>query len=370
MIEQLVSTLDRRVDDFDFSGSFLPPRIPQLLSMRRLLPDSPALERVMDTALRGALPPFVDGRLRHLRANCTIATSLGTLPSVFSTPIKPSDYDVRAFLDERCWTEYTASIVSHLIYMDPEARLAATAWLGICTLEDYRVLDLAQITRALLDCRDPATWTEADAAWLANLVAVLSQELIVKLLPPSDAVFYADCVAASLELPATISQRVLQSMDKNIRIQARVPFHSNVLIVARCLQRVGPIVSLLMDFLVNFGLQWAVSILSEDATTPDVDSMLLDLADLLETVSEIDSSTVEVLLTSIVHYHLRNQGAVVLACSVLKRAKVKVCTGRQRSVSIVPLTIGLAGHNQSVYPNYRSTPPHIRSLLYYICGQK
>ena len=133
-ILQAILTVSQ-IESESHSEGFLTQRLPQLLSLRFILPDSETLESMIATAIEATIPIGLDGSfVRSGDAEVDIISVLKRSKMRWTrrSVALPGDFQIQPFLIQETWTEATTKIVRGWLYKRPSAsnRGAFESWLG------------------------------------------------------------------------------------------------------------------------------------------------------------------------------------------------------------------------------------------------
>lgn len=325
ILESLLSAFERNL--LQLEPSFFTARLSRLLNLRPHLPNSPILDKLVDFALSGMIPSFLDGRLGLFDTeNTTLAEMLSLTRWSHPQHLHLERVDVTKFLDQHLWTDHTTSIVGKLVYGIPSARSQVVQWLRNSLPKTYRITVIVPIVHALLDCSAPSSWHKQDCDVLAPIFVKIIQELAQG--PASeDASSYIGCVALLPRLSSTLSAQVLSAMHQEY---AQHQFNRFYLRCALQLS-MNPASAkcAFVETVMYAGLEWALAYGTSDRT-PEVRQMTSELLHILKATSEVKAHLVEPFLNGAIQSHLGDEAMALLACEIVAHAKLKVTSITQR----------------------------------------
>lgn len=316
VLKTLLSALVDSVHNL--TANFLSDRLLLLLALRSDLPELSTLDRLIDNALTGLLPPFFDAYLPKSAVDVFETLKSRRIPS----PIQLEDGEtwVRRYLSQSAWTRVTASIVAKLVYLDANARIAVKAWLAD-GIQTRHASHIAPILQALLDCNLSSSWSD-DGELLGRAFALLIRNM-TSVSPNADVTSRCICCLGALpRLPQSSCEQLLSAMEK----ECRAPGARGTADLLECAQRVAQHTvfssSTFAQRALELGLQWASSNLAD---SEDILKVLDRLTALVQAVQfDIKPHVAEALLDVVLHDHLDSVSAVRLAAEVVVKTKLKV----------------------------------------------
>ena len=139
------------------SESTLIERLPQLLSLRSILPDFLLLEDLIAVAIEASLPIGLDGSPLFTTADSTSEVDFRTIINRSNsrwshrTPSLAAELDIRQFLIQERFSDSTVRIISALVYRRCFSIEDIVEWLGTESCSRRQINHLVPIFYAILD---------------------------------------------------------------------------------------------------------------------------------------------------------------------------------------------------------------------------
>jgi nucleolar pre-ribosomal-associated protein 1 len=246
-------------------------KLPQLLSLRDLLPDLLLLEEVVATAVVGSLPSYCDGsRLGgELFEESTMVTVTTRSNIRWSRHLDslPHNLQFRSFLDQKVWTASTVNILAGLLYRRLIPKDAFLSWLETDHSTRHTAEQLVPVLHAFLDassCEGNQLMSANIMVW-TNQISLLLETITDEDLSPELRSMSSSCVALIISLiPPGLSQ-YLKKIAEAIQALPVTSLPVELLSIGRQLHSMFPLdAAPLSTALADHGMQWAVRQFAEE----------------------------------------------------------------------------------------------------------
>ena len=253
------------------SEGFLTQQLPQLLSLRSILPDSETLESMIATAIEAAIPIGLDAFVRSGDAEVDIISVLKRSKMRWtrrSVPL-PGDFQIQPFLTQETWTEATVKIVRGWLYKRPSSNLGAfESWLGSQECLGRSNEQIIPVVHAWLDTTRSRGGHlsgfdgEVSTRIFAQLVGVVLDEEASSLLRAQAEI--ATCQLISLT-PSGHSEALLRRLTTMLELKPSMAETPELLsLVARIHKIAGQDAEAVVSSVVDRTMQWAIRQFSEE----------------------------------------------------------------------------------------------------------
>ena len=319
-------------------------RLPQLLSLKSILPDSPLLEQIIAIAVEATLPIGLDG-CPSFSSSSEPVTVIRRAESRWSQRccgIK-ANIDVQPFLSQGTFSDSTAKIISCLVYQQPSSRLALMDWLTSDRTSQHEPCHLVPILHALFDS------CSQDAAAIANVPSNTWLPFIMKIVQaiadidiPSNIRIRAQyCLLNILSANSGDASKLLDAVAKEMKHASRSLSHELITTATALAVKFGSKVESIVSRVIDNGLQWCIDQFALEEDT-GYDILIRDLsscffsvlwiianlpfvASLVKASSMTKSHLVDTLLQVVIQNRISRADALHLASVCLPTAQLKVC---------------------------------------------
>lgn len=324
-------------------------RLPQLLSLREVMPDLSLLEEIIAVAVVASLPAYYDGsRLEGTVFEETTMNSIITRSNQRWSKHLDSladDLPLRSFLDQTTWSASTIQLLSGLLYQRLIAKDSFISWLETDGPTHHPIEQLSPVLYAFLDassCEGGKMEQPKVDAW-SNLVSRLLEAVTAEHISPQLRSTSGSCVTLIVSLnPSSLSQ-FLANIARRIQALPVTSLTVDVLTVGLRLHSIFPLdAAPLLTALADHGMQWAVRQFAEEGSpveavveelsTPnscyEPQNVLTDinLACLVKVASNIKPHLVETVIGVVIQNRLSEVSALKLITSLLSVVQLKVCS--------------------------------------------
>ena len=348
LLESAMAVLSRRGGDV----SDVAPFLPTLLTLRDMMSESEAWEKVVDIALDGSLPPFFDGmRLAECRGDKTISDLIEESSSRWCISSHRTLIDLGLFLDRTHWTECTASIIVRLTYSQSSQRSVLRDWFRSGEWQARSTRNVVFVLRALLDTHLPSSpFNDDDHVILVALCERILDE-VANTFDHDLSQNVVFCVKAIASSHPSVGSKVASFLLGRVKPKN---FQSTICSLALHLDPQGN----LGNAVVEAGIKWAIDTLSEKF----VPSYHLDsLSELRRALLKLQPKAhhAESIVSVVIQGHLNNMEALVFVQTILDRVQFKVNT--PSPYERLPTDGISACNSQPLHSKYHSTP----EILYF-----
>ncbi|KAF8812641.1 hypothetical protein BYT27DRAFT_7159048 [Phlegmacium glaucopus] len=305
----------------------LKQRLPQLLSLRSVLPDFLLLEDLIAIAIEASLPIGLDGSPLFTTTSNEVdfVTVINRANTRWShrTHTLAAELDIRQFLNQDKWSDSTVRIISALVYRQCES---VVEWLGTESCSRRQIYHLLPIFHAVLDSSlSQVTSSIKSSVWLpyiSPIVSVLADQnisVVLRKLGRSCIINILSNAGGDLSaLLAVFTEEVNAMTEKTVSLEI-------VSLGVALASRLGKAVSCVISILVDRGMQWLIDqyqLVGDHETM--VDKQLADeLGSLIKLSSVSKPHLVETLLTVIIQGRFSNVSALKLAVICLSSTQLK-----------------------------------------------
>ncbi|KAF9480206.1 hypothetical protein BDN70DRAFT_833085 [Pholiota conissans] len=305
-------------------------KLPQLLSLKAAIADSPLLEQIIAVAVEASLPLSLDGRLPVSTSNhMDVITLTKRAESRWARRHRAGreDIDIRLFLMQDAFSDATAKIISCLLYQQAASHQALVDWLQTERHMKQDARYLVPIYHALIDSlpsNELSMLSVKRDVWLSFIPKVVRMIADTEL--SSDLRMRAqDCLLSIVSIPVSDSDsaQLLDAAAKEMKSASRNLSHELLSTGIELCRKLGSKAYVVVSHLVDHGLQWCID---EFAGVQDITgwvALIRDLAALVKLCSRSKAHLVETLLTVIIQNQILNVDAVQLAISCLTTAQLK-----------------------------------------------
>ncbi|KAF5371492.1 hypothetical protein D9615_009605 [Tricholomella constricta] len=308
-------------------------RLPQLIALRSLLPNSLVLEELIAIAIESSIPAYCNGapsscgngkaveetRLGGIVRRAELRRSRHMNPRLVNL-----DLPAQSFLEQDSWTQATVTIVAGLIYQTSSSfpRKEFVRWLGTdhCARTDPG--HFVTVVHAFLDtsfCRGQGLSSVNDSdIWLpqfTRLVEALSDDG----LPHDTRSTAVTCLSLMIRLIPSRTAEFLSAVVHAVQALPVDKLNPYLLFLGRQLQATAE--SLVAE-LVDHGIQWAVRFFAEPEDA-SFDPAIGELTSLVQISPAIKPHLVETLLGVVIQNRLAHPLAVKLITALLSNVHLK-----------------------------------------------
>ena len=331
------------------SEGFLTQRLPQLLSLRSILPDSETLESMVATAIEATIPIGLDGSfVRSGDAEVDVVSVLKRSKMRWtrrSVPL-PGDFQIQPFLTQETWTEATVKIVRGWLYKRASAsdRGAFESWLGSQACLGRSNEQLVPVVHAWLDTTrsrggDLSGFDgEVSKRIFARLVDVVLDEEASSLLRAQAEIATCQLISLTPEQSEAMFGRLATMLE----LKPLTAVTPELLSLVTGIHKIaGQDAKAVVSSVVDRGIQWAIRQFSEEEEDEGAARVIeelstcfvrpfptlfptIELGQLVELTSVSKPNTVETLLGVIIQNRLSSPPALKLAEATLRTASLKV----------------------------------------------
>ncbi|KAL5512235.1 hypothetical protein ACEPAG_3520 [Sanghuangporus baumii] len=367
---------------------WLKKRIASFLSLRKILPESVDLDKVLlysvDMGLLfgcgGVQPETDDTMLRKLVGDAEVFWESRLL-------VPPENASVAPLLCGTDWSLYQSNAVASFIYRCPAARHSFWLWLSSGTLDARPTLNrLAPAIVAVLNTADANEPLEGDTQpFVMTLFLALTSKLCSD---TAEETLYGYCLVQMIKHFPTLKSKFLEELTRSIALLPLSRLHSAALYLVQPLLDICPESALLtVDAIIVHSLQWAVRHLSEIEGSTDLNEHYLNaITSAVWFSRSIASHYAEPVIAAAIRHHLGHTYSMHLVEALLKKTTLKPVTVNRHLQSILQHRefLRLASSDPSctekeatasvlyalffAYPNNACQPSHVQSLVQLYSG--
>ncbi|KAF8994562.1 ribosome 60S biogenesis N-terminal-domain-containing protein [Cyathus striatus] len=305
-------------------------RLPQLLSLLHILPDSATLEHLIAVAVDGSLPVGADGRLLRVGdfENASIVAVVKHAKSRWTphTLAVTSELPVDSFLTKSHWSDATVKIITGLMYRKHISKDMFISWLSTRTWASHEDKHIIAVLHAFFDtCNRSSGPLSGDNMSLWKQVLTYTMRITVNESQPFELRNAASfctlwllqlCAASRLALvtsflqtlektPMTILTAELVSLGRHLFVYLK----SDATDVAAAI--------------IDRGIQWSTRALGNDIDAAAAAEILDELTDLLRLYGKAKPHLVETLISVVIQQQLANVNALQLVTIALQKVSLK-----------------------------------------------
>lgn len=239
-------------------------RLPQLLSLKSILPDSPLLEQIIAIAVEATLPIGLDGCPSSLASSSSsdLITVIKRAESRWSQRSNgaKANIDSHPFLSQETFSDSTAKIISCLVYQQPSSRLAVMEWLKSGRSSQHEPRHLVPILNAFFDSSSQDTTAVASVpskTWLPFMWKIV--QTIANIDIPTDIRTRAQyCLMNVLSATTGDASKLLDSVAKEMKHASRSLSHELITTATALAVKFGSKAESIVSSVIDNGLQWCI----------------------------------------------------------------------------------------------------------------
>ncbi|KAJ3506576.1 hypothetical protein NLJ89_g6794 [Agrocybe chaxingu] len=316
--------------------SALVHRLPHLLSLRPLLPDSPLLDDLIATSLEATLPIGLDGfSPPNASSDLVVMVKRSQTRWAHRSRAAKVDLDIRQFLTQTTFSEATVRIISALLYCRPVSREIFAQWAASedCLRRDINLL--LPIIHAFLDSA-PTGQTVKYEIWaplLPRILDVLVDKGGLSALKNKAKQCLSDILMTASEPEA---EKILSALVAEFKEFSKADVSAEVLSTGVWLaDHYGSKAKALLTIIVDNGMQWAIDRLADEKEIEGSTCVAQWLTLLVKKTNVSKSHLAETLLSVVVQNHLHNVPALHLATECLSSSQIKPVAVNKHLQSII-----------------------------------
>ncbi|KAF5309185.1 hypothetical protein D9619_012740 [Psilocybe cf. subviscida] len=308
----------------------LTQKLPRLVALKRLLPDSSLLEQVLAVAIDASVPIGIDGCPGSLAS-----PELAALPEVTGRVEArwshrhhsvTSDLDVRPFLFQEIYHDSTIKIIVGLLHRQASSRRIVGEWLGTDNFLQRTAIHLVPIIHAFLESvhsreTTPPASSVANTVWLSvipGFVEVIADETCHAL-----GVQARYCLLNILSAPGASSSKLLDAIAKAAKALPAASLHSMIPAASDIVAKFGSKADTITSLVVDSAMQSCIDEFVAKSETPESKALSHELASLVKRMSNAKPHLVETLLTVIIQSRYHSISALQLAVACLSNTPLK-----------------------------------------------
>ncbi|KJA21610.1 hypothetical protein HYPSUDRAFT_87850 [Hypholoma sublateritium FD-334 SS-4] len=303
-------------------------RLPQLLSLKSILPDSPLLEQIIAIAVEAALPIGLDGCLFSLAYSSssdsvTVVRRAESRWSQRGNGAK-ANIDIHPFLNQGTFSDFTAKIISCLVYQQPSSRLALMEWLKSDQSSQHEPRHLVPILNAFFDASSQdgtAIASVPSKTWLPFMAKIV--QTIADIDVPTDIRIRAQhCLLNVLSATTGDASKLLDAVAKEMKHASRSLSHELITAATTLAVKFGSKAESIVSSIIDNGLQWCIDQFAVEQDT-GYEILIRDLTLLIKASSISKSHLVDTLLQVVIQNRISHVDALHLALACLPTAQLK-----------------------------------------------
>ncbi|TDL17669.1 hypothetical protein BD410DRAFT_754176 [Rickenella mellea] len=325
VIEESFKALQRM--QYSKSSLWLQRHVVDLLSLRRMFPQSEVLESVITAGVNSGIPIGHDG--------FTLPSELATLPSVISSaqsrwslrlaPL-PGDLELRTFLEEDTWSESQSKAVSGLLYRSTSARQTFIAWLNeadqVSKVGIHRIVE--PLHAFMTSGAEVVSGSPSLHGPIEGLFKACVQELFDAKTSADEKIKFSSCVLLFLKRSsgdASYSKTLLEHIASQ-RPDVIIP---ELLDIGLSLSRLGhPDTNDILQATIDHALQWAVRQLSDVTPISDLGRRVFrSLEELITRRKQVTPHFAEPVIIAGIRNHLLNDVVMKVIVALVANASLK-----------------------------------------------
>lgn len=359
VIKTVLEALKSRIESESESESesTLKRRLPQLLSLRSLLPDFLLLEDLTAVAIEASLPIGLDGSflLTTTSNEVDFMTITNRAKARWShrTQSLAFELDIRHFLHQDKFSDSTVRIISALVYRRCFLGENIVEWLGTESCSRRQINHLLPIFHAVLDSRLPQM-ISSSIMWLPYISPIVSAladqnfSVVLRKLGRSCIINILSNAGNDLSaLLAAFTEEVNALTEKTVSLEL-------ISLGVALASRLGKAVNSVISIVVDRGMQWVIDqyqVAGDHETNQLADELGMYpalfpscwvlswcLGSLIKLSSVSKPHLVETLLTVLIQDRFNHISALKLAVICLSRTQHKVCVSPVVNKTVVILT--------------------------------
>lgn len=243
-------------------------RLPQLLSLKSVLPDSTLLEQIIAIAVEATLPIGLDG----CPSSFTLPRSASLIIAVRRAESRwaqrshgvKADIDIRPFLIQDMFSDSTAKIVSCLAYQQSSSRQALVEWLQSDRSLLHEPRHLIPVIHAFVDSSSQdSSATPPSKIWLPFISRIV--QTIADIDIPTDIRTRAQsCLLNILSASGANLSKLLDAVTKGMKNASRTLSHELISTAVELATRFGSKAESTVASVIDHGLQWCIDQFAEE----------------------------------------------------------------------------------------------------------
>ena len=281
VIKTVLEAIKSRTSSESESESVVKQRLPQLLSLRSILPDFQLLEDLIVIAIEASLPIGLDGSPLSTTSNGVDFVSIINRANAhwsYRTHSLAAELDIRQFLNQDRFSDSTVRIVSALVYRQCFSNEYIVEWLGTENCSRREINHLLPIFHAVFDSSlSHMTSFIKSSMWVPYISPIVStladQNISIALRKLGQSCIINILSSAGKDLPVLL---VVFRDEINTLTENTVSLELISLGVTLS-SRLGEDVSSVISILIDRGMQWMID---HYQSTGDHETMIrMQLAD-------------------------------------------------------------------------------------------
>ncbi|CAA7269153.1 unnamed protein product [Cyclocybe aegerita] len=331
----LVALSSMAASELEAESTFV-QRLPQLLSLRAVLRDSPLLDDLIAISLEATLPIGLDGfSPPSAPSDLVVVVKRSQTRWAHRSRAAKIDLDIRQFLMQTTFSEATVRIISALLYCRPVSREIFVQWVASedCLRRDINLL--LPIIHAFLDSA-PLGQTVKYEIWAPLLPRIVN--VLVNTSGLSALKFKAkQCLFDILTTASKPdSEKILSALVAEFKEFSKADVSAETLSAGVWLaDHYGLKANVLLSIIVDNGMQWAIDRLADEKEVEGSTCVVQWLTLLVKKANVSKPHLVETLLSVVVQNHLYNVPALHLTAECLSSSQLKPVAVNKHLQSII-----------------------------------
>ncbi|KIM48447.1 hypothetical protein M413DRAFT_16355 [Hebeloma cylindrosporum] len=306
------------------ADGLLVDRLPQLLSLKSVLPNSHLLEEITALAMEASLPIGLDGCPPSFTCTDLVQVIRRSTTRWCRKGHRPIEVDLHALLTQPTFSESTVKIITSQLYQGSTASHKVIAeWLASDLCSQRSSEHLVPIFYAFFDsgsCDRLALGVDFCLPFIHRITSLIVDKGV-----SSDLRLRAEkCLLHILSSP---SGNVLDVFLKEVKATSKKAISFELLSLGAQLgQRLGSKAKDLIGLLSERGMQWCIDRYPDELDAEEFQRFTRELISLFKTASNLKTHLVETLLSVIIQHRFLDVDALRLAVASLPNAQLKPVT--------------------------------------------